>query len=191
MASILLAFGIEAWWDSRGDAVQARALVVALSQDFGTTRRRFDATRFAYETVLKSTERVLTYAEAGPIPESQWPQVDTVLSRLFYSMATFEPPMGAVETILSSGRLDLFREQDLMGELTRWTSTLEDLTLSPDGSRIVYRGATQLWQRPINQLQIEQIPGTEEARNPVLSPDGNSVAFTSQGSLCRTARPLV
>ena len=58
-----------------------------------------------------------------------------------------------------------------------------NLTLSPDGSRIVYRGPTQLLQRPINQLEIEQIPGTEEARNPVLSPDGNSVAFTGRGSL--------
>jgi len=58
-----------------------------------------------------------------------------------------------------------------------------NLALSPDGSRIVYRGRTQLWQRPISQLQIEQIPETEDARNPVLSPDGNSVAFTSQGSL--------
>ena len=58
-----------------------------------------------------------------------------------------------------------------------------NLALSPDGSRIVYRGPTQLWQRPLSQLEIEQIPGTEDARNPVLSPDGNSVAFTSQGSL--------
>ena len=58
-----------------------------------------------------------------------------------------------------------------------------NLALSPDGSRIVYRGPTQLWQRPMSQLQIERIPETEDARNPVLSPDGNSVAFTSQGSL--------
>ena len=80
------------------------------------------------------------------------------------------------------------------GPITRFTLTppesqaLEpnqgvNLTLSHDGSRIVYRGPTQLLQRPINQLEIEQIPGTEEARNPVLSPDGNSVAFTGGGSL--------
>ena len=58
-----------------------------------------------------------------------------------------------------------------------------NLALSPDGSRIVYRGPTQLWQRPINQLGIEQIPGTEDGRSPALSPDGNSVVFSSQGSL--------
>ena len=58
-----------------------------------------------------------------------------------------------------------------------------NLALSPDGSRIVYRGQTQLLQRSIGQLEIGQIPGTEEARNPVLSPDGNSLAFTGGGSL--------
>jgi hypothetical protein len=34
--------------------------------------------------------------------------------------------MGTVETILSSGRLDLFRNQDFVGELTRWTAALRD-----------------------------------------------------------------
>jgi serine/threonine-protein kinase len=58
-----------------------------------------------------------------------------------------------------------------------------NLALSPDGSRIVYRGPSQLWQRPLDQLELEPVPGTEEGRNPVFSPDGNSVAFTSQGSL--------
>ena len=58
-----------------------------------------------------------------------------------------------------------------------------NLALSPDGSRIVYRGPTQLWQRPLDQLELEPVPGTEEGRNPVFSPDGNSVAFTGQGSL--------
>ena len=58
-----------------------------------------------------------------------------------------------------------------------------NFAVSPDGSRIVYVGASQLWQRRLNQLEPEPIPGTEGARNPVLSPDGGSVAFTSQGSL--------
>lgn len=127
VASILLAFGIDAWWDAKNEAEQARALVSALAEDFETTRGRFDRSRGHYETVLASMEEILVIAERDPVPESHWPQVDTVLSRVFYSMNTFDPPMGAVETILSSGRLDLFREEDLLSELTRWTSNLQDL----------------------------------------------------------------
>ncbi|MDH5760363.1 MAG: hypothetical protein OEZ65_12310 [Gemmatimonadota bacterium] len=52
---------------------------------------------------------------------------DTLLSQVFYSTNTFEPPMGTVETILGSGRLDLFRDEELLAELTSWTSTVGDL----------------------------------------------------------------
>ena len=58
-----------------------------------------------------------------------------------------------------------------------------NVALSPDGSRLVYAGQSQLWQRRLNQLEPEPIPGTEGARNAVFSPDGNSLAFNGDGSL--------
>ena len=58
-----------------------------------------------------------------------------------------------------------------------------NVALSPDGSRLVYPGPGELWQRRLNQLEPEPIPGTEGARNAVFSPDGNSLAFYGDGSL--------
>lgn len=157
VASILLAFSIDAWWDSRGDSVQARALVTALSEDIATTGERFGEARAAYETVLESMERVLTYAEAGPLPESEWAQVDTVLSRVFYSINTFEPPMGAVETVLNSGRLDLFRDQELLGELTRWTSTIAELkALERAGADHFYQRLYPLLGESLNLQDLDK-----------------------------------
>ena len=69
------------------------------------------------------------------------------------------------------------------------------LAVSPDGSQVVFVGssvafvgssggtATQLWARPLNQLTVTSIPGTENARNPRFSPDGVSVAFTGNRGL--------
>ncbi len=139
VGSILLAFGIDAWWDSRGDAVQERALVTALAQDFRTARERFNEAQLAHQTVLASMDRLLTYAEAGSVPEVERAQVDTILSRVFYRH-TFDPPMGTVATILSSGRLDLLRNQDLVGELTRWTAAVQDFReLETSGTDHFYR----------------------------------------------------
>ena len=55
-----------------------------------------------------------------------------------------------------------------------------NVALSPDGSRLIYTGLSQLWQRQLNELEPSAIPGTEGARNPALSPDGMSVAFMVQ-----------
>jgi len=56
-----------------------------------------------------------------------------------------------------------------------------NLAISPDGSRIVFvgvsEGVQQLWQRPLSRLSAVPIPGTESAREPCLSPNGQSVVY--------------
>ena len=66
-----------------------------------------------------------------------------------------------------------------------------EFALSPDGSRIVYQGISpdgghQLWQRALNALEPNPIPGTEGAISPVLSPDGLSVTFGGPGRSKKT-----
>jgi len=59
------------------------------------------------------------------------------------------------------------------------------IAISADGSHLVYTGGPmqQLFVRRRNQLASTPLPGTENALNPALSPDGNKVAFYSLGSL--------
>ena len=57
-----------------------------------------------------------------------------------------------------------------------------NLTVSPDGLRIVFVRATadgrgQLWLRALDELSPVPIPGTENARSPRFSPDGEAVVF--------------
>ena len=60
------------------------------------------------------------------------------------------------------------------------------ITLSPDGSRLVYAGdgpeGQQLWLRNRNQLQATPIPGTDRAIEPAFSPDGQQIAFGTDGA---------
>ncbi len=60
------------------------------------------------------------------------------------------------------------------------------ITLSPDGSRLVYAGdgpeGQQLWLRNRSQLQATPIPGTDRAIEPAFSPDGQQVAFGTDGA---------
>ena len=56
------------------------------------------------------------------------------------------------------------------------------VAISPDGSRIVFVANNQLWMRLIDDLVPTPIPGTEDARSPFFSHDGQQVGFEEQGS---------
>jgi serine/threonine-protein kinase len=60
--------------------------------------------------------------------------------------------------------------------------------ISPDGTRIVYvekdaHGARQLYVRALDQLQGAPLAGTEGARNPFFSPDGQWLGFFTNDKL--------
>ena len=64
-----------------------------------------------------------------------------------------------------------------------------DLAITPDGSRIVYRGAGQLFVRALNQMQPTTLSGLGEPHGVFISPDAQSVGFFD--GLSRLARVAI
>jgi serine/threonine-protein kinase len=72
-----------------------------------------------------------------------------------------------------------------------WTNPGLNLALSRDGRMLVMSirrpdGTTRLYARPTDSLVATEIPGTDDASSPFLSPDGRWVAFFSGGELKKT-----
>ena len=65
------------------------------------------------------------------------------------------------------------------------------IAISPDGTRLVFRintgEGTRLYLRDMTSSEMALIPGTQGAEVPFFSPDGQSVAFVSSGTLKKTA----
>lgn len=65
--------------------------------------------------------------------------------------------------------------------------------LSPDGTLLAFvalptpEALPQLYVRRLEELEASVIPGTEGARNPFFSPDGQWIAFFAQGKLKKAA----
>jgi serine/threonine-protein kinase len=70
-------------------------------------------------------------------------------------------------------------------------ATTASLTLSPDGRRLAYvgieSGRTRLYLRDISEFDAKVIDGTEGARYPFFSPDGQWIAFFTARQLKRVA----
>ena len=125
VGSILAAFGIDAWWDSKADTRQEEALLIALVEDFDAAERGLEEAMIRHEIVVSATERLLQFSDSRSASASDYPLLDTLVSKLFYR-PTWDPPMGTVETLLGSGRLDLLSNPELVSELTRWTAMVEN-----------------------------------------------------------------
>jgi eukaryotic-like serine/threonine-protein kinase len=65
--------------------------------------------------------------------------------------------------------------------------SFHDFAISPDGRNLVIsatvNGKVQLWLRPMNGIQAQPIPLTEDARNPFWSPDSRFIGFFADGKL--------
>ena len=66
-----------------------------------------------------------------------------------------------------------------------------DFAVSPDGGRVVFaaddsRGGRQLWIRDLSSVTPRVLPGTDGARRPFWSHDGQQIGFESAGGLTRT-----
>jgi Tol biopolymer transport system component len=64
------------------------------------------------------------------------------------------------------------------------------VALSPDGRNLLFvvtrtGGATELWMRPLDEVEARQVPGTEGAQYPFWSPDSRSIGFFADGHLKR------
>ena len=59
------------------------------------------------------------------------------------------------------------------------TNTLQDVAISPDGTRIVYTATASrhLFVRTLDQIEPVELVGVPGARNPFFSPDGTQVGF--------------
>jgi tRNA A-37 threonylcarbamoyl transferase component Bud32 len=66
------------------------------------------------------------------------------------------------------------------------TLTRQGVTISPDGTRMVYAANGRLYLRSMSGFESSAIPGAEPAISPVFSPDGESLVFWSR-SLKRMA----
>ena len=134
VGSILIAFALDAWWDGRSDRVQEVALLTALEEDFAVADSSFEVTKAGHLAEVQSSKELIDYGESGQIPVDQRARIDTLVSTQF-SRRNFDPPMGTVQSVLGSGRIDLITNQDLITELTRWSSVVEALQRMETDSR--------------------------------------------------------
>ncbi len=126
VASILIAFSLEAWWDGQRTLDDERAALAAVRDDFRAARQELDSVLVRNERVVATVGEVLSMNlqdVASLDPDS----AHQLLRYSFGGGLTFDPPTGALQALLFGGTLVDIRNRDLAAELSAWPGLMDEI----------------------------------------------------------------
>ncbi len=123
VASILLAFSIDAWWDDRKDRAEEQRILTSLKSEFEQNLELIDI-EFSYRRAV--VDSILKILDASIAPTSVEPDLlDGLISDLSW-WQNIKYSRGAIDGLLQSGGLSLIENEELRRVLVSMPSQFDD-----------------------------------------------------------------
>ena len=136
VGSILLAFGIDAGWDERGQRIEESEELNRLETEFRSNLAEFSGDIPVLEMLHGRVERLLAGLEAAPDgAEVVFP--DSIVSSLLF-VPIWEPEAGVSGALVASGRISLLRDRDLVQTMAAWESRVQNTVENQRRARTLY-----------------------------------------------------
>ena len=118
VVSILLAFGIDAWWERRQEDKREEALLTGLLDDFRSSREQLIDRLELAGRIAEGIEGFLSATDEFT-PNRRLPVAEpSILAAL--STPTYEPATSTLDAALASGDLEFIDNQRIRRELADW-----------------------------------------------------------------------
>lgn len=125
IASILLAFAIEAGWQNRLETRAQHLQLLALYEDFGENLAELEDREATVRGVVHHQLQLLALLRAAPAGVEL--QVPDSLVRMLREVGTIDPVQGTLDALIGSGRLDQVSNPSLRAALTEWPRLVSDV----------------------------------------------------------------
>jgi hypothetical protein len=126
VGSILLAFGVQAWWDVTQERAEEQAILQRLEVEFAAAAELAAAEVVWHERAVVALESVLELTGTGSASLVPTDSVGRLVDAITVGH-TWDPPSGAVASLLASGNLSIIRDVSLREALAGWPSSVADL----------------------------------------------------------------
>jgi len=125
VASILLAFAIDAWWDERQERIEETEILLGLQSEFSRYRDDLDTSIEYHANVRLLTEELMASTRRG-----SW---DSKTLSIDHALITLSDPKthdfggGVLDAMISAGRLEIISDHDLRVKLASWNEVLSEI----------------------------------------------------------------
>ena len=155
VGSILLAFAIDAGWQTRNERIDELNALQSLLSEFEANQQVIDSSIEAHGRHIASAERIrgMSFGTTS-IPENYREEIRTA----FFSYRSTNYEGGTLSSILSSGEISLIQNPELRRRISAWPSILEEAT---EEEQIVVRYREQVLL-PFIIRRLPKVPGGDE-----------------------------
>jgi hypothetical protein len=126
VVSILLAFGIDAWWSAHGERVEERELLQNLLTEMSENHQRLTLSLVAVEDGVEDV-RLFIHRSSDEVaawdPDSAWVDIVVSLERTWSQELAF----GVLDAATSSGRLAILKNARLRAQLAEVHALRQDV----------------------------------------------------------------
>lgn len=151
VASILLAFGIDAWWTERLEKARTGQLLVELEAEWASELQRIEDRLVAYDKVVDALRIVL---DAHLKDESQWTENDIRAMLQTTRWATYKPSLVAYSMVQAYG-LDHVDDPELRFAIASWPARLSEIEPEQDALHdLALRQLRAEWARVSHDLEL-------------------------------------
>jgi hypothetical protein len=125
VASILLAFAIDAWWDERLERAEEQEILLGLKSEFSRYREELTA-GMEYQAARRRMTAILMAATRRGSWDSETVPVDLALGSLGDSK-THDFGGGVLDALISAGRLEIISDHELRAKLASWGQVFDEI----------------------------------------------------------------
>ena len=186
IGSILLAFGIQAWWDETRERDEESRLLEAVLEDMRANLVLIETNSSYHRAAVAAEREILSLA--GQAPSTITLQAtDSLIADVSWWFGSAHWHTGALEALTRGGRLEVIRDEELRHTLASWTRIIDEVRLTEDQENEFFDDALmpfmrrEAWVPQIADL-AQVLPGTD------LAPGYGRVNWATE---TRDHRPLL
>lgn len=134
VASILVAFALDASWASYQESKVEQRVLVELRDEFQSAKARVEVSVAELETVIEASLDLVGALGKDPIALSPEVAQDIVNRALTFN--TLEVPTSVVDSIVASGQVRLISNRELREALAEWPAFVSDVRENHEWHRV-------------------------------------------------------
>lgn len=139
VVSILLAFGIDAWWDERRERAEEQVLLTRLAAEFSINLERIELYIEGFSNIVDACSQLYEIVDNAMVNQEETAGLPAGWLRLSLIAPLYEANTPLLDALTKVGKLDVVDDSRVIEAVSEWERQLRDYTSMAERARCTSR----------------------------------------------------